>query len=374
MKIGIDARFWGLEHAGIGRYVMELISELQRLDKKNFYTLYVRRKYKNFFSLPQNFEVVVADVPHYSVAEQWLAAEIFNKSNLDLLHVPHFNVPLLYKRPFVVTIHDLLWHEVKGMSVTTQSPLRYLVKHVGYRFVVRNALNNAKAILVPSQTIKNKLTDSHNVLADKITVTYEAPGRIFFISKKDPYILKKYQLPDPYILYVGTAYPHKNILSVIDAVIKLNKETKKIALVIVSARTVFLDRLLSEIAKRNATKLVKILGFVPDRDLAQLYAHSLALIQPSLSEGFGLTGLEAMSAGTAVIASDIDIFKEIYQDVAQYCNPTSHSDIASNIDILLSDDKRRIKLIQKSIKRVQSFSWKTLAKQTHDIYLTSGNR
>ncbi len=157
MNIGIDARLWGLEHAGLGRYVMELINSLSREDKKNEYTIFLRRKYFNQTDLPDNFSKVLADIKHYSVEEQWLLAEMFNEEKLDLLHVPHFNVPLLYKKPFVVTIHDLLWHEIRGLSVTTQNPVTYIIKYFGYRSVVKHALQKSIEILVPSKTIKEKL-------------------------------------------------------------------------------------------------------------------------------------------------------------------------------------------------------------------------
>lgn len=370
--IGIDARFWGLEHAGIGRYVMELIEGLQKLDKKNKYILFLRKKYKNFLTPPSNFKVVVADVDHYSVAEQWLALEIFLKHQLDLLHIPHFNVPVFYKRPFVVTIHDLLWHEVRGMSVTTQNPLVYLVKYGGYRLVVKNALLKSKSIFVPSRTIKDKLVKDHKISEEKIKVTYEAPSHAFRIKKTDTSVLKKYAVKTPYLIYTGSAYPHKNIISAVKAVKNLNyKSQKKIELLIVSSRSIFLENLLQEIQDIGASEFVKILGFVADRDLAQLYRNSLALIQPSLSEGFGLTGLEAMASGTAVLASDIEIFREIYGQAALYFNPKSVEDIAKKIEKISKMHIKRKELLKLGKKQLANFSWEKLIKETHEVYTAS---
>lgn len=368
MKIGIDARFWGLEHAGIGRYVVELVKHLSQIDKKNQYLLFLRKKYFNQINLPLNFSKIAAEVNHYSLEEQWLLAEIFSRENLDLLHVPHFNVPWLYKHPFVVTIHDLLWHEVKGRSVTTQNSLAYLYKYLGYRLVVRRALNKSKAILVPSQTIKNKLIKNHKLNSNNIFVTYEAPSKNFFKPKQNNQLLLRYKIKKPFILYVGSAYPHKNIIKVVMAVKLLSEKNIKLTFVISSSRNVFLDRLQADIIKLKAQKLVKIIGFVTEENLPTLMQHSVAQVQPSLSEGFGLTGLEAMAAGTALVASNSEIFQEIYKDAALFIDPHSPDDIAEKIKSINANQKLRKTLIQKGKDRVKAFNWKTLAQQTLSVY------
>lgn len=367
MKIGIDARFWGLEHAGLGRYVMELINSLTKLDKKNSYTLFVRKKYIGQIQLPNNFSLVVAEISHYSLEEQWLLTEIFSKEKIDLLHIPHFNVPMLYKHPFVVTIHDLLWHDVKGLSVTTQNPLIYLTKYLGYRMVVNHALRSSKAILVPSKTIKNKLIEDHKINKDKITVTYEAPGRTLKIDRKESGLLARYKLKKPYIIYVGSAYPHKNIFKVVEAIKELN-EKRKINFAIVSARSAFLNQLNRKIIQTEAQEMVKLLGYVADGKLAFLISEAEALVQPSLSEGFGLTGLEAMAIGTPVIASESQIFKEIYENAAIFINPHSSEDIAKKINSVLSDKSLQEKQIKKGKERVKKFNWEDLAYKTLKVY------
>ena len=367
MNIGIDARFYGLEHAGLGRYVMELIGNLTKLDRRNDYTIFLRKPYDQILELPKNFSKVTANILHYTVEEQWLLAEIFLRANLDLLHVPHFNVPLLYSGPFVVTIHDLLWHDIRGLSVTTQNPLMYTIKYVGYLAIVSHALRKAKAIVVPSKVIKEKLVGDHGVPSSKITVTYEAPSKTFFPRSKQKEILKKYSLTTPFVIYTGSAYPHKNVLRAVLAV-KLLNQRMKLSLVLVSARSVFLSRLASEIKKQAAEKFVRFLGFVPDDDLPHLYAHATALVLPSLSEGFGLTGLEAMACDLPVIASNLEIFKEIYQDAALFIDPQSETDLAQKIGALLTSPALRLRLVRAGRQRVKELSWRTLAQQTLKVY------
>ena len=368
LKIGIDARLYGVEHAGLGRYVMELLDSLKSLDRRNRYTVFLRHPYDQVLRFPENFSVVSCNILHYSFEEQWLLGEIFSRAKLDLLHVPHFNVPLLYRKPFVVTIHDLLWHDIRGLSVTTQNPLVYAVKYVGYLAIVSHALRAAKAIFAPSRVIQKKLADSHGVAPAKIRVTYEAPARIFFPRRKKAEILRKYGITTPFVIYTGSAYPHKNILRLALAVKLLSQRGVRVTLVVASARTVFLNRLLAETDRWNAGKFVRLIGFVPDQDLALLYAHALCLVQPSLSEGFGLTGLEAMACGLPVVANELEIFREIYQDAALFTDARSEVHLADSLQKLLKNLPLQKKLIEAGRKQVKQFSWKKLAEQTLDVY------
>lgn len=371
MRIGIDARFYGLEHAGIGRYVIELVANLRRIDRKNTYVLFLRPPYDKDLVLPDHWEKVATKIKHYTVEEQWLLAEIFARQGLDLLHVPHFNVPLLYRGPFVVTIHDLLWHEVKGLSVTTQNPLFYLLKYLGYRAVVSHALRQARRVFVPSQVIREKLVRWHGVAQGAIVVTPEAPSSIFKPVRKKPEILKKYRLTTPFFIYTGSVYPHKNIPVVASAIKRLNEQGERVRFVVVSARSVFLDRLRQELFKMGAGAFVQLVGFVPDDDLVSLYAQAVALVQPSYSEGFGLTGLEAMACGTPVIASRIPVFTEIYSDAALLVDPYSPEHFASAMKKLLHNRRLQVTYSQRGRIHVRSFSWKNLARTCQEVYENS---
>ena len=159
MVIGIDARLYGLEHAGIGRYIMHLVEELQRLDQTNDYILFLRKNYYPALKLPRRWTKILADIPHYTLAEQILMPRLIRSAQVDLMHFPHFNVPLLYRGPFIVTIHDLLWHDFKGFQVTTLNPIMYLFKYGGYRLGVNLALVRGRPILAPRFWVKHELQD-----------------------------------------------------------------------------------------------------------------------------------------------------------------------------------------------------------------------
>ena len=135
------------------------------------------------------------------------------------------------------------------------------------------------------------------------------------------------------------------------------------------SRDIFLKRIQKNIADLDAQKHVKILGFVPDENLVDLYKNSIGFIYPSLSEGFGLQGLEAMAAGGLVLASDIAVFKEVYKDNVMYFNPYDFSSIAKSMrDAVELDKGKRKKIIKKGQKFVQKYSWTKMAKETLKIY------
>jgi glycosyltransferase involved in cell wall biosynthesis len=114
----------------------------------------------------------------------------------------------------------------------------------------------------------------------------------------------------------------------------------------------------------GSDKYVRLIGFVPDEDLMKLYSQAMALVQPSHSEGFGLTGLEAMAAGLPVLASRSPVFQEIYADAALYFDAQSKDDLETVLQTILNDGKLRRRLIRKGLQRAKLFSWKTLVKQT----------
>lgn len=182
--------------------------------------------------------------------------------------------------------------------------------------------------------------------------------------------MKEFNLTSPYFVYVGNAYPHKNLARLIKAVVLLNKQSPvNVSLAIASSRNVFTQRLEKLVKLHEAGSFVKLLGFVPDEKLKTLYQNSIAFVFPSLSEGFGLPGLEAMSAGTLVLASEIPVFKEIYQDNAIFFDPLDVSKIANTMGqaIKMDKNKRREKISQAQ-NFAKRYSWHTMAQETLKIY------
>jgi len=367
MKIVIDARLYGLKHAGIGRYIQNLIDQLSLLDDKNHYTIITGSKTK-IIKKPQKTKIVVSDVSHYSLAEQTLFLKMLSTIEADLFHFPHFNVPILFNRPYVVTIHDLLWHNKIGFNVTTLHPVKYLAKYFGYRLVIRKAITNSNHIITPAEFVKNDILRHFKIDPQKISVTYESAGTVF---KKKPIgtaeILKKYSLEKPFVIYTGSLYPHKNVINVARAIKLLPNYTLAIA----SARNVFMERFQSMLKTESLDKTVEFLGFVPDEDLVAIYKHAIALVQPSNSEGFGLTGVEAMFSGLPVIASENKVLREIYQEAALFVDSSNPNKIAQAIKKIDDDPSLKNQLLDQAQLVVKNYSWEKLARQTLEIYKKS---
>jgi len=376
MKIGVDARLFGPKDTGIGIYVENLINNLLSVDKVNFYTVFVRKDnplLNSKFQIP-NSKFVLVEARHYSLKEQFLMPYLVWKEKLDLMHYPHFNVPIFFPGKFVVTIHDLIKHTSKGVETTTRNPYFYWLKYLGYRLVFWLAVKRAKLIFVPSKTVALQLVKAYKIPESKIKVTYEGVNSKFQIpNSKFQKILEKYEVKKPYLLYVGNVYPHKNVEKLIEAVkivnqLTISNQQLTIYLVVVCARSVFSERLEQKIKKIGAEKYVKLVGFVPDQDLKIFYQNATAFVFPSKSEGFGLPGLEAMACGLPVLASNIPVFKEIYENAVLYFDPEDPGDIAEKISKFLTDKKLQKRLKIAGLKLAKNYSWKKTALETLDGY------
>lgn len=377
MKIAIDARFYGPKDTGIGRYVSRLVENLQTLDQENEYFILMQEK--DFPKLPDSprFKKIAANFGWYGVREQILLPLILWRLKPDLVHFPHFNVPLLYFGKYVVTIHDLIKHEWHQQSSTTRSPFVYSLKHQIYKVVMGLAVRRAVKIIVPSFFVKQKLVSYFHLSPDKIAVTYEAGSLAEEASRsegerKKAFTSGKYNLTGPFILYVGNAYPYKN-LPTLFAAIKLVNAKRPLQLAIVGARGVFLDRLRKIAEEQGSLPFLNFLGYVPDGDLADLYQEAAAFVLPSFSEGFGLTAVEAMGLSCPVIAANSSCLPEVCDDAALYFNPWEPKDLDEKILQVLGDHFLADDLREKGRRRFQKFSWQKMAAETLDVYGRRGS-
>lgn len=365
MRIGIDARLWN--ETGVGRYIRNLVWELQSLDNKNEYVLFVSKglKIEDLRFKNNNWKVVETNIRWHTVEEQLEFPKILEKEHLDLVHFPYFSVPILYTRPFVITIHDLIInHFPTGKSSTLPSPIYYL-KRFGYKFVIKQAAQKAKEVITVSEATKSEIVQHLGVSQDKITVAYEG------VEESSKSKEQRAKLPfefKNYFLYVGNAYPHKNLDRLVEAFLLVCKEFPEINLVLVGKKNYFYDRLEKKVQRLNLEKNIMFTGSVTDEELTSLYHHAQALILPSLMEGFGLPGLEAMQSKCLVLASDIPSFKEIYQDAAVYFDPLAIDSLHATIREVLQNKQTFHPYIQKGEKRAATFSWKKMAEETIKIY------
>ncbi len=370
MRIGIDARFYN--ESGVGRYLRNLIKNLQILDYKNDYFIFLLPKDFSNFSETKNFQKVLADFAWYGFAEQFKFPKLLNKYNLDLVHFPHFNVPIFYTGKFVVTIHDLIHQRYAMRRSTTLDPLTFKIKQVGYRKVFTQAIKKSEKILVPSKFVAKLLTKEWQVADNKIIVTPEGvDDKILEIAKKmskekSEAILTKLKVNLPFIFYVGNAHPHKNVEGLIKAFIKLKEQFKNLNLVLSGYDHFFWKRLKEE----NQHPAIVYTGFVSDEELVALYKNANCLIIPSFEEGFGLPVLEAMALECPVVASSEGSLPEIGEEAAIYFDPKDTGDMIDKVARVLNSEALKVKLIEQGKKRVKKFSWEKMAKQTLEEYLT----
>lgn len=366
MRIVIDCRMYGLEHAGIGRYVINLVEHLEKIDRKNEYFLFLRKKYFQELKFKnKNFKKILTDYPHYSFQEQVFLPFKLLEIKPDLVHFPHFNQPLLWFGKQVVTIHDLIKHESRGPETTTRWQPFYWFKHLNYRFLVWLAVRKADRIIVPSHYWKKDLVQRFKLSPKKIVVTYEGVDKKFQVlkNKSSAKILSQYKIKKPFIIYTGNLYPHKNVERLVEAVKEL-----RLSLVIVCSRNVFYERFKKRVKEMKAEKWVKLLGFVPDEDLVGLYQEAEAFVWPTLIEGFGLPPLEAMSVGCPVLLSDIPVLREICGQTALYFDPYNVEEIVKKIRGIVGNREMREKLIKKGFKQVEKYSWQKMAQETLEVY------
>lgn len=364
MRIGIDCRLWN--ETGIGRYTRNLVEGIGRIDTKNKYTLFLSTNDFDLVELPgKNFEKKVADVRWHSLKEQLIFSSILNKENLDLVHFPYFSVPLMYKRPYVITIHDLILnHFPTGKASTLFEPL-YWVKHAAYRLVIQKAAEKSKAIIAVSHATEKEIVDHLDVPPQKISVIYEGIDKKITASDEEKIYINS---SGQYFLYVGNAYPHKNLELLITAFKKVVEYFPKVSLVLVGKEDFFYTRLKEYIHKNGLDTSVLLYGYATESELSQLYKNAVGLVYPSKMEGFGLPLLEAMHHNCLVIASDISVFKEIGRDAIVYFDGKSVESVKNTLIDVLENRKKYLKYIKEGEKRAGEFSWEKMAKETLNVY------
>ncbi|HRY82090.1 MAG TPA: glycosyltransferase family 1 protein [Candidatus Moranbacteria bacterium] len=376
MRIGIDARFFGPIGKGLGRYTQKLIENLEKVDDTNEYFIFLKAEnFDEYQPKNKNFQKVLANYRWYTFAEQIKMPFLLRKYKLDLVHFPHFNVPLLYFGKFIVTIHDLILLRFPTIRSSTLSPLAYWFKFMAYKVVINLAIRRACTIIGVSNFTKNDILKKYpKILKEKIFVTYEACDDFcFFNPKKYEQLSALYGIIRPYILYVGNVYPHKNPERLILATKEVAKEFPELKLVFVGGEDYFYRRLKELIRKQNIQNII-FSGFVPDYDLDAIFRNSLAYIRPSLHEGFELPALEAMARGVPVVAAEYECSKEILGDSAYYFDGEDISDIARAIKEILRNEKLRDELIKKGYDQAKKYSWKRMAQKTLELYQSAKNK
>ncbi len=368
MTIGIDARLWN--QTGVGRYIRNLTLNLLDIDKENSYVLFVRAldrdeiesQISKFKIKNLKLEIVIANIAWHSLKEQLNFPKIIDKENVDVMHFTYQqSVPIFYKKPYVITIHDLIKHHyITGRSST--NPYWLLgFKMIAYKTLINIGSKNANKIIAVSQSTRDEIVDHLTVNKRNIDVIYEGVDD-FKISKPG-----KNEIGD-YFLFVGNVFQHKNTNNLIKAFKKVI-EAKDVKLVFLGRQDYFLEKLKKDVKKLIDSNQIMFIESASDSEMATLYKNSICLIRPSFMEGFSLPPLEAFESGTLALVSDIPVHKEILKDFAIYFNPRDFVDMESKMNYVLSlDKKKREAMIKNGKNLADKFSWKKTAEETLKVY------
>ena len=382
--IGIDARFYGPLGKGLGRYTQEIVDNVIAISADDPIDYVI-------FLAPDNFDEFICQSPNvrkeliysrwYTLAEQFEVPYRWWKAKIDLMHFPHFNVPFVKSGKYIVTIHDLILTKFPTHRASTLHPLIYWLKDKAYRLVISSAVNLASKIITVSNFTKLDIISQFKIADDKIIVTYEGAANLakgndsLFVAKLDnKKTLALYHICSPFLLYVGNAYPHKNLEGLILAFLQLHLKHPDLRLVLVGKEDYFYDRV-KEVAKcnnlwqkENLNSAIIFTGYVPDVDLEALFQEAAVYVFPSLYEGFGLPPLEAMSHNCPVASSDRASMPEVLQKAALYFNPENKDDMISVIESLLNNPEERERLIILGREQVKKYSWWECSRETYQIY------
>lgn len=314
--IGIDARLFGAHDRGIGRYVMELARVVTRLKSFRF-TFFVRPGNLANEEL-KSWPTIEAPFPVYSMAEQVSFPRLIAKQGIDLMHFPHLNVPLGMRGPYVVTIHDLILHHFPSRYASTRAPAFFWLKYAGYRIVTRETIRRAERVVAVSAFTAEDVVSYYPWVGDKLRIICEHVDEKSDLLN-DMFSDVLYTQYQPYVIVVGAFYPHKNIERLLRVWKRLAPKER---LIIVGRLDVFGQRQ-KEVARElgilhDNEGGVIFTDHVNDARLADYYRGTKALLVPSLMEGFGLPGLEAIDQRVPVISSSSSSLPEIYGDRVNY--------------------------------------------------------
>lgn len=374
MKIGIDCRMYSSSFTGIGRYVFELTRNIFQLDQKNEYVLFFNEPEYSLFTPPnQRVTKIKVNARHYSFSEQTRFLNLLNKEHLDLMHFTHFNAPLLYRRPSIVTIHDLTLSFFPGKKMT--SPLHRLAYHL----IINNAVRKAKKVIAVSKNTKKDIEKLLKIPAQKIEVIYEGIDENFTRPISAEFIesaKKKFAIDKPYLLYTGVWRSHKNLPNLLRAFKILVEEYGFDGYLVITGRKdpFYEPEIIEQTRSLQIDNNVVFTGLVSEDELPALYRGAAVYVFPSYYEGFGLPPLESMAAGTPVASSDRSCMPEICgndpeKPTALFFNPDKPEEIASQTFRILSEQTLRETLIANGLNHISKFQWTKMAISTMDIYM-----
>ena len=358
-KVTIDAR-WLV--GGIGTYTRHLLEGLGK--HGNGFEVHAITREQNRAQVKQWCpRVSVVNTPIYTVREQWaipLAAK-----GCDLLHVPHYNAPLFQRTPLVITIHDLIH--------ITDPDYRASFKAWAYaRPVLSLAARKAEHIITDSEYYKAQIIERLGVPSSKVSAIYCGVNGEFLPMDREEalnIVSTALEIPEPYLLYVGSLKRYKNVSSLLKAFSLLRQRRNiPLRLLILGNDEQGKRELAGECARLRISERTDFVPYVGQQLLPKVYAAADMLVMPSRIEGFGLPVLEAMACGTPVVCSHAASLPEVGGEAVRYFDPSSPEDLADAIEQVLSSKELRESLRAKGLLRAARFTWKESVEKHVPVY------
>ncbi len=359
--IVIDAR---IRPSSTGRYADRLLEHLQNLDTKNHYTVLLDPK-DTWRPSANNFKATPCPYKKFSFnpLDQITFARFLKKLKPDLVHFAMTpQEPVFYRGKRVTTTHDLTM--LRFTRAGRKLKLVHWLRMAGYRWLFWSSHRAAKAIIVPTEYVKQDLIKLHPFAADKTVVTLEASEPPLPVKTKPLAGVRQ-----PFIMHVGSPFPHKNIERLVQAFALLKKDKHPdLQLVLAGKKEYYFEQLEKSLEHFEFKDDIIIPGFVSDAELKWLYENTECYVLPSLSEGFGLPGLEAMAHGAPLASSNATCLPEVYGDAAVYFNPEDPEHIAAVVSDIITSPAYADKIRTRGTKQLDLYSWKKMAEQTLEVY------
>jgi glycosyltransferase involved in cell wall biosynthesis len=358
-KIVIDVRESG---TSTGRYVDKLVEYLHQLQPRHSIILLARaERLKYLAEIAPNFIVFETPFKEFTFEEQIGLYKQVNTCEADLVHFPMVQQPVLYRGKVVTTMQDLTTIRFKN---PTKNPVVFWAKQQVYKWLNKRVARKSAALITPTEFVKQDVAAYTHIKPEKITVTLEAADIITNAAEPVPELVGK-----QFIMYLGRPTPHKNLARLIQAFELLQQDRPELVLALAGKKDANYELVEQTAHKRNPDlRNVLFTGFVSDGQLKWMYENCRAYCFPSLSEGFGLPGLEAQRHGAPVACSNATCLPEVYGDSAHYFDPLDIEDMAAKIGEVVDDPILREDLIDKGYKQAAKYSWKRMAEQTLGVY------
>ncbi|WP_397446205.1 glycosyltransferase family 4 protein [Polaribacter sp. R77954] len=376
MKIGIEAqRIFRKKKHGMDMVALELIKNLQLLDLKNEYFIFVKPDEDNeVLKETANFKIIELNGGPYPTWEQIALPKAAKKYGCDVLHCTSNTAPFFTSIPLITILHDIIYMESSYLKILSSSATTYQKFGNIYRkLVVPRVVKKSKKVITVSHFEKNRIGEFFGIKGDeKLDAIYNGVSEHFkpITDQKELKRVKdKYKLPDQFFFFLGNTDPKKNTKGTLQAFSDfLKKSGTKHKLVMLDYDQVELKKLLVEIKNPDLINSILLTGYVVNTDLPAIYAQCDVFLYPSLRESFGIPMLEAMSCNVPVITSNTSSMPEVASDAAHIIDPFKPEEITQGILKILDDENYRNTLCEKGLTRSKQFSWHNMAKDYLKLY------